>query len=121
MSLEVDGARVLKAVYKKEDIYHGPHMDGAPDLVLLSNYGFDLKGSIQRDVLSEKGFLSGMHTQDDAMLYLSRKLSDGGGESAGPSILDASATIAGWLGIAADEMKAGRWRSFRLSLRAKSP
>jgi predicted AlkP superfamily phosphohydrolase/phosphomutase len=33
----ITGKRVIKKVYKKEDIYSGPELDRAPDLVLLSS------------------------------------------------------------------------------------
>ena len=49
--LEVEGKRVLKAVYRKEEIYSGPCLEQAPDIVLLSERGFDLKGSLAKDAL----------------------------------------------------------------------
>ncbi len=64
---------VVSAVYKKEDIYKGPYLDSAPDIVLLPHYGYDLKGSIRKDILTEKGQLTGMHTQDDAVVFINRK------------------------------------------------
>lgn len=105
MSIEVDGRKVLKAVYKKDEIYSGPCMENAPDLVLLSNPGFDLKGAISRDVLNEKGFLTGMHTQDDAMLYIGMTdMPDKAGERK-PSILDVPPTLCRFLAIDGGEME----------------
>ena len=96
LSIEVDGKRVVKSVRKKEDLYSGPELDFAPDLVVLSNYGFDLKGALAKDTLAAKGFLTGMHTQDDAMLYV------GGAKAGGvdvANILDAPATLANIIGL----------------------
>jgi len=45
----------------------------APDLVLLSHHGFDLKGSVQKRTTSGRSKLQGMHTYDDAFFF-----SDGG-------------------------------------------
>lgn len=99
MGIECDGRKVIKAVYRKEDIYKGPMAAHAADLVLLSNYGFDLKGSIAKDVLFEKGVLTGMHTQDDAVLVLSPEMAGGITPGYRPSILDVPATLAKALGL----------------------
>ncbi|MBI5191540.1 MAG: alkaline phosphatase family protein [Nitrospirae bacterium] len=107
MELKVDGRPVLRAVKRKEELYSGPCAADAPDLVLLSNYGFDLKGSISKSVLHEKGFLTGMHTQDDAMLYISGPAPSGLAVER-PNILDASATVAGFLGLDGAEFEGRR-------------
>jgi predicted AlkP superfamily phosphohydrolase/phosphomutase len=68
-----DGAdvKVLKSVFFKEDIYSGPHLEAAPDLVLVSKHGYDLKGSIkQKTLFGRSDGLHGMHTQDDAFFYI---------------------------------------------------
>ncbi len=69
-SLEVDGKRVIKGVYRKEEIYAGPFLDQAPDLVLLANHGFDLKARLQPERLSQSTIFTGKHTQDDAFLLV---------------------------------------------------
>lgn len=68
LSLEIDGEKVIRSVYFKEEIYNGKYLDKAPDLVLLSNYGYDLKAGITKDRLYNKTFFEGMHTQDNALL-----------------------------------------------------
>lgn len=62
------GERVIRDILYKEDIYHGEYFDDAPDLVLLSNYGFDLKSGVTKDSFYGKTFFEGMHTQDNAIL-----------------------------------------------------
>jgi predicted AlkP superfamily phosphohydrolase/phosphomutase len=75
MQLTFDGSQqVVKQIYLKEELYHGPYLDMAPDLVLLSNHGFDLKGRVNTDQVFKRTDLVGMHTQDDAFFYNSRNI-----------------------------------------------
>ncbi|MFC1577356.1 alkaline phosphatase family protein, partial [Candidatus Omnitrophota bacterium] len=69
-SLESDGKKVIRDVYRKEDIYSGPLMDRAPDLVLVGNKGFNLRANIKAENMFSKGIFSGKHTQDDAFLFV---------------------------------------------------
>ena len=67
--LEWDGKKVVKKVYRKEEIYHGQNMDGAPDLVLIPNKGFALNARISKHEVFEKSDLTGKHNED-ALLYV---------------------------------------------------
>jgi predicted AlkP superfamily phosphohydrolase/phosphomutase len=64
------GEKMVRTVYKKEDLYHGPWVEQAADLVVVPEDGYDLKGNLDRDTLTHKGPLVGMHTFDDAALYI---------------------------------------------------
>jgi predicted AlkP superfamily phosphohydrolase/phosphomutase len=64
------GERIIERVYRREEIYHGDCYAQAPDLVAMPRRGYDLKGSIKKDALTEKGAIVGAHTYDDAMLYV---------------------------------------------------
>jgi predicted AlkP superfamily phosphohydrolase/phosphomutase len=75
LDLEIDSKKVIKAVYFKEEIYNGPYLDKAPDIVLQSQYGFDLKSGVTKSALYGKTHFSGMHSQDNALLIDSRGLS----------------------------------------------
>ena len=68
--LEIEGRRVIRDVYRKEDIYTGPYIDSAGDLILVAERGFNLKGKIGSDSLYSKGIFTGKHTQDTAFLLL---------------------------------------------------
>ncbi|MCP4154793.1 MAG: hypothetical protein GY757_44135 [bacterium] len=68
LALEIDGQKAIKEVFYKEDLYNGPFLNNAPDLVLLSNYGFDLKAGIKKETLYGRSHFQGMHTYDNAML-----------------------------------------------------
>lgn len=76
-SLEIDGRKIVKGIYRKEQIYSGPYLANAPDLVLVGAEGFNLKANIKADQLIGKAIFTGKHTQDTAFLMI-RGLSDSG-------------------------------------------
>jgi predicted AlkP superfamily phosphohydrolase/phosphomutase len=66
-ALEFEGRKVIRKVYNARDIYSGPLVSKGPDLVVLSEPGFDLKGSIKKkEIFGRTPGLQGMHTWDDA-------------------------------------------------------
>ena len=73
-SLEVEGKKVIKSIYRKEEIYKGPFLESAPDLVLVGEKGFNLKANIKAPYLSDKGIFTGKHTQDNAFILVNRDL-----------------------------------------------
>jgi predicted AlkP superfamily phosphohydrolase/phosphomutase len=65
--LEYEGKKVVRKVFNARDIYSGPLTSKGPDLVVLSEPGFDLKGSVKKkDIFGRTPGLQGMHTWDDA-------------------------------------------------------
>ena len=74
--LTLDGEKVIKKVFSKEEIYSGPYTEQGPDIVVLSNPGFDLKGSVSKKEVFGKTKLAGMHTYDDAFFYSLEKPKD---------------------------------------------
>lgn len=88
LGLERNGKKVIRQVFFKEEIYDGPHIDKAPDMVLMSERGFDLKGNIRSAVPFARTHFSGMHTRDDAFL-----ISGGGKLAERPHIEDLSRMI----------------------------
>ena len=68
--LAVDGKPVIRRILRREEIYSGLEFANAPDLVILPNRGFDLKGRLAADALTTKGVFTGMHTHDDAFLFV---------------------------------------------------
>ncbi len=64
-------APFLKGVFCKEDIYSGPLVERAPDLILLPKPGFILKGGLAGDALLGHSPVTGTHTQDDAFFFIS--------------------------------------------------
>jgi len=68
LRLEIDGEKVIRSVYFKEELYNGPYLDQAPDIVLLSHYGYDLKAGVTKKSRYGTTHFTGMHSQDNAML-----------------------------------------------------
>ncbi len=73
LGLKVNGAPVIQKVILKEEIYHGPFLDTAPDIVLVPHWGFDLKGTITKQDLTGNSLLTGMHTQNDSTFFINVK------------------------------------------------
>jgi len=71
-ALEVEGEKVIKQIYRREEIYTGPLLDRAPDLVLIPNRGFDLKARLQAEALTETTIFTGKHSHNDAFLIVKR-------------------------------------------------
>ncbi len=67
--LELEGSPAVKEVFTREDVYEGPYVAEAADLLVLSQYGFDLKGSVKPGEVFRTSDLKGMHTWDDAFLW----------------------------------------------------
>jgi predicted AlkP superfamily phosphohydrolase/phosphomutase len=69
--LQFDGESVIQNVFFREDIFHGPYSPQGPDLYLLPNPGYDIKGSVGRSTIFGRSHFTGMHTRDDAHLFIS--------------------------------------------------
>jgi predicted AlkP superfamily phosphohydrolase/phosphomutase len=71
------GKKVVRKVFQAKDIYSGPLVSKGPDLLVLSEPGFDLKGSIKkREIFGRTPGLQGMHTWDDAFFLSKRDFGD---------------------------------------------
>jgi predicted AlkP superfamily phosphohydrolase/phosphomutase len=65
------GEPIFQATFKREELYHGPYLEQAADLILAPYDGYDPKGPLYKETLTYKGDeLVGMHTFDDATLYV---------------------------------------------------
>ena len=49
--LELNGKKIIKKIFRKEEIYRGPYIDQAPDIVLMPNKGFNLRAGLKADEL----------------------------------------------------------------------
>ena len=89
------GEPMVERVVRREEIYSGRFYEGAPDLILIPRRGYDPKGSFGTTSLTHKGALEGMHTFDDAMLYIGghRVIKDT------PLVMDVMPTILGLMGV----------------------
>ncbi len=71
--LEHLGHKVIRKVFDSKDIYSGPLCSKGPDLIVLSEHGFDMKGSIKKKNIFGRSNLLGMHTWDDAFFWSSKQ------------------------------------------------
>jgi len=65
--------KVVRKVFDTKEIYSGPHVDHGPDLIVLSEKGFDMKGSVKKKEIFGRTSLEGMHTWDDAFFWSEQK------------------------------------------------
>jgi predicted AlkP superfamily phosphohydrolase/phosphomutase len=72
-SLEYSGRKVVREVFDTEEVYSGPQVSSGPDLIVLSEYGFDMKGSVKKKEVFGRSNLQGMHTWDDAFFWANGK------------------------------------------------
>jgi predicted AlkP superfamily phosphohydrolase/phosphomutase len=94
----------IARVFPRDEIYRGPWTAFAPDLVLAGVDGFDLKGRFDSSVPAGPGFLTGMHTYGDAMVYIRGRRWN----SAAPRLVDLAPTMLGLLGQPIPEHLEGR-------------
>lgn len=64
------GAPMIEKVLRREEIYEGPYLEEAADLILVPHRGYDLKARLYSEAFVSRGALVGMHTYDDAFFYL---------------------------------------------------
>lgn len=83
------GAPMVDSVRSGNELFHGPLVDLAPDLVVVPKRGYDFKGAMGKAALTDVGPFTGMHTHDDALLF-ARGVAIGDGV---PSIRDVSGLI----------------------------
>lgn len=69
---KIDGRKIIRKAYFKEELYSPPFLDSAPDIVLLSRPGYDLKAGLERTEESSLNHFTGMHLQDNAFFYTTR-------------------------------------------------
>lgn len=68
-SLEWEGKKVIRHVFCAEDVYSGPLLSQGPDLIVVAEPGFDLKGSVKKKDIFGWTDLQGMHTWEDAFFW----------------------------------------------------
>jgi predicted AlkP superfamily phosphohydrolase/phosphomutase len=102
------GARVVEKAYRREELYAGPHLERAADLILAPVDGYDPKGALWKPYFTHRDeMMVGMHTYSNAMLCVSgTPLADPASGSA--NILDVAPTILDLLKVAVPDGLDGR-------------
>lgn len=67
---------LFTAVKTREEIYSGPYLALAPDIVVMPRPGYDIKASINAATLCHNDIFTGTHTFDDAFLLIGDKVTD---------------------------------------------
>ena len=67
LKLPRDGTPVAQAVHYKEDLYQGPYVDEAPDLVLEPAPGISLRAGLGMPAVFGRSHLQGTHRPDGAL------------------------------------------------------
>jgi len=68
-TLEYNGRKVVKKVFDTDEVYSGPLTEKGPDLIVISEHGYDIKGSIKKKDIFGRTNLQGMHTWDNAFFW----------------------------------------------------
>ena len=100
------GGRPVPRVYARDEIYRGPQLENAPDLVLGFNDGYDPKGALARTEVFGRSALTGMHTYADALFFVNRP----GVPTDDLDIVDLAPTILALLGVDVPSDMDGRVR-----------
>jgi predicted AlkP superfamily phosphohydrolase/phosphomutase len=89
------GGRPVPRVYERDELYHGPALEAAPDLVVHFNDGYDPKGALSKTEVFGRSALTGMHTYADSLFFVNQP----GVPTDGLDIVDLAPTILRLLGI----------------------
>jgi predicted AlkP superfamily phosphohydrolase/phosphomutase len=63
------GASVIKSVFHRDQIYSGPYLQEAPDLIAIPEDGFELRSNYRATSVFGKSNLQGTHTYDNAFVW----------------------------------------------------
>ena len=95
--IQSGGAAIVKRVYLKDELFNGPAISAAPDICVQSIYRYDLKGAVNKTELMDREVFTGMHTQDDATLFISRPADSL--KKSRPRIIDVAPSVLDAMGI----------------------
>jgi predicted AlkP superfamily phosphohydrolase/phosphomutase len=106
LELASDGEPLVKRIYERDELFHGPCLEAAPDLCVQSNYGYDLKGAVNKQQLMDREVFTGMHTPDDATLFINATATALRPDK--PHITDVAPTLLDSMGVPAPADMDGR-------------
>jgi len=103
-----NGRQVIQRVYRREEVYSGPHVDQAPDLVLEWDYAYDCRervGSEHHDVFERESAYraftdhkkTGVHRKHGILLMYGPQVQPG--QLRGPRLVDLAPTLLHALGV----------------------
>jgi predicted AlkP superfamily phosphohydrolase/phosphomutase len=68
--VEVEGRRAIRSLHRRDEIYRGPAVSRAPDLVLVGDHGVNLKARLGPPAKGADDPFTGKHSQPDAFLLV---------------------------------------------------
>jgi len=89
------GKKVIEYIYMRDDVYKGDNLHRAADMFVLPYNGYDLKAAFNTNTFFEETHFFGMHTYDDAFLYIN----EGKIQKDNFSIIDLAPSILNVFGI----------------------
>jgi predicted AlkP superfamily phosphohydrolase/phosphomutase len=95
-----DGERAFSRVRPREEVYHGPHVEDAPDIVLEQAPDYVIGGANPRAetfLPTEAGRVD--HTRDGLLIAAGPEVADGWSLEERPSVVDVTPTLLALLGI----------------------
>jgi predicted AlkP superfamily phosphohydrolase/phosphomutase len=104
--IAAEGRPIVARVFRRDELFSGPKLEFAPDLCVQPVYGYDLKGAVNKSELMDREIFTGMHTQDDATLYITAPQETLRSEK--PHITDVAPTVLHALGLATPLSMDGR-------------
>lgn len=90
-----DGEPILEDVFLKEEIYSGPLLERAADLIAVPAPGFNLRGAWKHDAPVGNDLMTGAHTRGNATFYYRGELAS----DAEADMQDAAPTVLAALGV----------------------
>jgi predicted AlkP superfamily phosphohydrolase/phosphomutase len=92
------GERVVDRVYRREEVYHGPHLGKAPDMIILPRLGYEIVANVtpEGDVWSTGGLhhneWMGVHRMEGILILSGPEVREGA-RIEGADIIDLAPTV----------------------------
>jgi predicted AlkP superfamily phosphohydrolase/phosphomutase len=93
--LNCNGKSVIERVWRREELYLGPYLERSAHLIATAHKGYELKGKINSGKLFDRSHISGMHTYEDALVYIKGHLL----ETEDAKLIDVTPTVFRLLGL----------------------
>jgi len=109
LKLEVDGRRVVKNAWRREELFSGKYLDRTPDIVFLTAEGFDTEYAVLPSVFKgKKPRYAGYHdtSREGVIMGLGPDIKHV--ELKDASILDIAPTVLHYFGLPVDKSMDGR-------------
>jgi predicted AlkP superfamily phosphohydrolase/phosphomutase len=95
------GERLFSAVHLREDLYAGPYLEQAPDLIVVSADSRTAIGGAMGEALVDRPVVSGAHHPEGLLMTYGRDVQPGKRVEAG--IVDVAPTVLHFLGLSVPE------------------